>query len=786
MPSQTIEECWEGLLPVVNVIFQSSNNTVNLNHKRYMEAYAAVYNFCTTNRPPSSNSHRDPSHIVGHDMYRKVADYLEQRCISLRKELEAYEGVELLEKHRQFWEDFLFSRRVLNNIFMYINRHCVARALENPDHKKNKMFELDRLALLKWREHLFKACEPKLIRAMLDMVERDRNGEAVSTNLLRSAVDCLCSLQAEAMVALRPTSNAASRTSSVDTRQHEQQRLEVYANSFQQPFLDATLKYYKQESEQFLAENSISDYLKLVTKRVQQEEQRVQQYLHASTNEPLAEACNDALIRHQIPLFNGEIDTYLQQERNEAGLTSCAHALIRVIDLHHLYVLLCRLPDGVNVLLEKLEAHIIAKGREAIDALGKISMSGEDSKKYVEALLQVYEQFNALVRNAFNDNPRFIESRDKGCRTFVNSNSVTQATKLARSPELLAKYCDSLLKNSSKHPENVLENLLSELMVIFNYLDDKDVFEQFYKKMLANRLIQDKSASDDAEASMLSKLKDACGGEYTNKLQRMFQDMATNKQTNAKFKEHLDQSGHIMVKIHGEEKPLDFNVRVLTTTTWPFASKLKMVIPTILDNCIKRYELFYAQAHTGRKLDWVYHLCKGEILMLYTKKERVLEANTVQISLLLAFNEGDSFTMENFMNQTELQMDIIQPQLDLLTKAKILLLEDGRYSLNFKYNYKKLRVKIDQPVRSEQKADTESTHKAAEEDRKFIIQACIVRIMKTRKHMKHQQLMQETLEQLSRRFKPKVSAIKRNIESLIEAEYLRRREGEREVYEYLA
>jgi len=41
--------------------------------------------------------------------------------------------------------------------------------------------------------------------------------------------------------------------------------------------------------------------------------------------------------------------------------------------------------------------------------------------------------------------------------------------------------------------------------------------------MLAKRLVQHMSASDDAEASMISKLKQACGFEYTSKLQRMFQ-----------------------------------------------------------------------------------------------------------------------------------------------------------------------------------------------------------------------------------------------------------------------
>lgn len=60
-------------------------------------------------------------------------------------------------------------------------------------------------------------------------------------------------------------------------------------------------------------------------------------------------------------------------------------------------------------------------------------------------------------------------------------------------------------------------------MVVFKYIEDKDVFQKFYSKMLAKRLVQHMSASDDAESSMISKLKQACGFEYTSKLQRMFQ-----------------------------------------------------------------------------------------------------------------------------------------------------------------------------------------------------------------------------------------------------------------------
>ena len=74
-------------------------------------------------------------------------------------------------------------------------------------------------------------------------------------------------------------------------------------------------------------------------------------------------------------------------------------------------------------------------------------------------------------------------------------------------------------------------------MTVFKYVEDKDVFQKFYSRMLAKRLVNFTSASDDAETSMIGKLKEACGFEYTNKLQRMFQDMQISKDLNDSYKE---------------------------------------------------------------------------------------------------------------------------------------------------------------------------------------------------------------------------------------------------------
>lgn len=71
-------------------------------------------------------------------------------------------------------------------------------------------------------------------------------------------------------------------------------------------------------------------------------------------------------------------------------------------------------------------------------------------------------------------------------------------------------------------------------MVLFKYIEDKDVFQTFYTTKLSKRLIHGVSASDEAEASMISKLKEACGFEYTNKLQRMFTGMFVKSILNSK------------------------------------------------------------------------------------------------------------------------------------------------------------------------------------------------------------------------------------------------------------
>jgi len=91
-----------------------------------------------------------------------------------------------------------------------------------------------------------------------------------------------------------------------------------------------------------------------------------------------------------------------------------------------------------------------------------------------------------------------------------------------------------------------------------------------------------------------------------------------------------------------------------------------------------------------------------------------------------------------------------------------------------------------QVVQKESEPQQQETQKKIEEDRKHMIEAAVVRIMKARKTMQHAQLVVEVTKQLQSRFRPNPLFIKKRIESLIDREYLERSQQDRKTYNYLA
>ena len=590
----------------------------------------------------------------------------------------------------------------------------------------------------------------------MELIDRERNGETVNSVLMRKITDQYVALGL-----------------GVDEEGEEamvQSTLGVYKTYFEEGFLARTADYYRAESSAFLSSNSVTEYMKKVQGRLEEEEKRMQTYLHESTYEELFGTCERIMIAEHVDKMHAEFPGLLEQEQ--------------LADLNNMYELLSRIPDGLAPLRVILKEHIKSQGLKALETEGE---QVKEPKSYVTCLQRTHRRYEDLVARAFAKDASFSKALDDACREFMNDNCVTQASPKGPvvSPELLAKYTDMLLKKSSTETDD-LDSLLDGVMVVFKFLDNQDVYQKFYSKHLSFRLVAGASVSDDAESGMISRLKALCGYEYSARFQRMFQDVGNSKELNAKFVDWWKKSDLAM--------PVrDPHVLVLTSNCWPFKANVAVKLPQQLQAVVDKFETFYKDQHSGRKLDYVWSQSKGEVVTLYTKDKKTkkptrytLTAFTTQIAILSAFNMTPVHTLESLGEVTGIEAAQLKMLTDQLLKMKLLKLTGAEFAVALEFTYKRPRVNIAMTPKAESRAEDQAVHQMVLEDRKIEIKATLVRVMKARRRLEHQRLIEETIKLLSARFTPDVKAIKKQIAAVMDEEYIERDGDSRSTYLYKA
>ena len=663
-----------------------------------MGVYTAVHNFCTSQkavngiRNEGAHTHRG-AHLLGEDLYRNLKTYLKKHLEKIRANAKNHSDEALLTFYIKEWDRYTTAAKYINNFFRYLNRHWVKREI---DEGKKDVYDIYTLHLVSWKEEMFEYVHDAVMTAVLKMVEKQRRGETIEQGQIKSIVDSFVSL-------------------GLDESDSTKSTLDVYRWYFEKPFLESTRTFYELESNAFVAENSVVEYMKKAETRLEEEKNRVGMYLHPDIMNPLLKVCLEVLVAAHSNLLREEFQKLLDDDREE--------------DLGRMYKLLQRIANGLDPLRTRFEAHVRRAGEEAVDKVA----SGDETlepKVYVDALLAVHAQYAKLVNDAFHGESEFVRSLDSACKEFVNRNKVCR-TGSSKSPELLAKYADSLLKKGAKNvEEDEIETLLMQTMTVFKFIEDKDVFQKFYSRMLAKRLVHANSASDEAEISMIGKLKEACGFEYTNKLQRMFQDIQTSKDLNGAYKEWQAR----VLDADEQKRAVDSSYSILGTGFWPLnAPNTPFIPPADINKTIDRFQTFYYEKHNGRKLTWLWQLCKGEVKANYIKNTKVpftFLVSTYQMAILLLFNDAESVPYKEILEATTLSKEYLDPSLAIMVKAKVLLAipEDGKteegtaYALNYNFKSKKFKVNLNVTVKSEQKQEVEDTHKTIEEDRKLLMQ----------------------------------------------------------------
>lgn len=332
-------------------------------------------------------------------------------------------------------------------------------------------------------------------------------------------------------------------------------------------------------------------------------------------------------------------------------------------------------------------------------------------------------------------------------------------------------------------------------MQLFSYLSDKDLFAEIYRNQLAERLLNQRSASDDMERLMIVKLKLRCGAQFTAKMEGMLNDLAIGLEMSQSFekfcKENPEKTGL---------GKLDFGVQVLPAGHWPTYKTVEMHLPVLMQRCTQVFKEYYDGKGTmsNRKLNWSFTLGNAVIKGFFAKGRTFdIQVTTLQAVALIAFNgEETTHSFTALLESVGMGEDVLKRVLHSLSCGKFKVLkrisegggssEKGpikntdtfQYNEGFTCQMRKIRI----PMAS---LDDTNNIKRVEEDRSIAIEAATVRIMKARKTLSHQQLTAEVLSQLAF-FSPNPKTIKKRIEALIDREYLERDPDQPQVYRYLA
>jgi cullin-4 len=557
----------------------------------------------------------------------------------------------------------------------------------------------------------------------------------------------------------------------------------VYGKAFEPMFLDRSHWAFEREANEASAGSELKDYIGYVRALLEQEGARCENFnFESTTKRQLLEDAHRVLIEEYSEklLDSGSVARLL--EAHDVGSMMALYELLK---------------------LSGLQKRLKGPWEQYIRQTG-VAIVSDTSRgdEMVIRLLELRRSLDIMIRDAFSKDDVFSDALRGSFKHFINDrkSASTWNTGTSKVGEMLAKYIDMLLRGglktlpssllsdgkdraeaersgmaSTADEDAELDRQLDMALELFRFIDGKDIFEAFYKKDLARRLLLGRSASQDAERSMLTKLKVECGSAFTHNLEQMFKDQELAKEEMASYKEWLAGTGQ-------NTSSVELTVNILSAAAWPTFPDVKVLLPKEVAEQINTFTRYYKTKHTGRRLTWKHNMAHCVIRARFNRGPKELLVSAAQAAVLVLFNEVDDdktgtagvLAYEQIAQSTGLQGGELDRTLQSLAcgKARVLtkyprgkeVNPTDTFTVNKAFTDPKFRVKINQVQLKETREENRETHQRVAADRQFETQAAIVRIMKSRKKLPEAQLVAEVINQTKSRGAMDPADIKANIE----------------------
>ena len=424
---------------------------------------------------------------------------------------------------------------------------------------------------------------------ILEQVAMDRAGDPIDKPLIKSCVSMLESLY--------ESPNEA-----------EEER--IYLTSFEQAFLKESEDFYKEESKRMLREADAATYCKKTAMRIREENDRCRSTLSTSTTSKITHVLENTLIK----------DKLRELIVMESGVT---HMLDhdKFQDLKLVYELNSRVDSKKVELTTAIQRRVQEVGNqindEAVNAASGQTQSGQPEQKrppnlstvaalqWVDAILRLKDKYDHLWEIALQSDKVIQPSLTRSFSESINLFN--------RSSEYLSLFIDDNMKKGLKDKtEAEVDEVLEKAIVLLRYIQDRDMFERYYKKHLCKRLLMGKSLSVENEREMIRKMKIELGNSFVSKMEAMFRDMQLSDELTTAYRKRAANTG--------DKKRVDLSINVLTSMTWPLESmqgddneaKRDCIYPAHIDRVKRGFENFYSEAGDLRGCrTWALQICES-------------------------------------------------------------------------------------------------------------------------------------------------------------------------------
>ena len=444
-------------------------------------------------------------------------------------------------------------------------------------------------------------------------------------------------------------------------------------------------------------------------------------------------------------------------------------------DLKRFQQIFADIPDCSFKIAEMFKSYITRKGLDFIQE----SKGQKESNNFglIKSLIKLYNTFSNLTENEMEGKQIYNNALAEALRIIMNKEYETHA--------LLARFNNHILKKGSNIDVSNLTNTMDDIINLYECIDEKAVFERDYEQYFASRILQDLSENMEWETLMINKFRKKTISEtfWQLRLVQMIEDIEESKKLMIDFQSKVK---NCMIKL---------NVSCCHQLSWEYLNGTSVRIDADIFNSMQTFKKYYCNKFVGRALRFDMTKGKANVSVQFNAKcKKILIVSTFQMMILLLFNTKKTLTFKQMLDRTNIpRQDLIvailsmaHPKVKVCRKAPNTkdIENDHKFQINPKYTSSRalipiptLNVKID-------KLGDNNQMDAIFRLRRHQLDAAIVRIMKVKKSMKHQDLAAEIAKQLIARFKPRDADIKKRINFLVDLAYLERDENDLELYHY--